>query len=269
MARFPSVFISHGPPTIAIEPGPVPDFLHGLGPELGRPEAILCVSAHWETPLPAVGTAEAPELIYDFYGFPEPLYELTYPAPGAPALAEKAAAALGAAGIHCDRDPGQGLDHGAWVPLMLMYPDADVPVAQLSIQHHLGPAHHLDIGKALSGLRDEGVLVLGSGNVTHNLADALGRWRAGEPTDLEPLDWAVAFDEWVAEKVEAGKWDDLVSYRTQAPFAEQANPRDEHLLPLYVAAGAAGGDGVRGRRIHKSFMWASLSMAAFAFDGRA
>jgi 4,5-DOPA dioxygenase extradiol len=264
MVSLPSVFIGHGAPTTALDRDPTHEFLKGLGQKLERPDAILCVSAHWESERPAASTATAPETIYDFYGFPEPLYQLRYPAPGAPELAARAAELLGGAGLACDLEPDQGLDHGAWIPLLLMYPDADVPVAQLSIQHHLGPAHHLAMGRALAPLRDGGVLILGSGNVTHNLQDAIGRLRGGSGAGDPPPEWAVAFDGWVAERVAEGAVDDLADYRARAPFAEVAHPRDEHFLPLFVVAGAGGG---AGRQIHAHFALSSLSMAAFAFGG--
>jgi 4,5-DOPA dioxygenase extradiol len=263
LTTFPSVFISHGSPMVALERDPTHEFLRRLGQDLGRPGAILCVSAHWERERPAASTATAPETIHDFYGFPDPLYALSYPAPGAPELGARAAEALGAAGLACDLDPGQGLDHGAWIPLMLMYPDADVPVAQLSIQHHLGPAHHLELGRALAPLRHENVLILASGNVTHNLRDAFARRQGGDAT---PPEWAVAFDDWVVDKVTAGDVDELVDYRARAPFAEHAHPRDEHFLPLLAAAGAGGG---KGRQLFAHFSLSSLSMGAFAFEGGA
>ena len=260
MTHFPSIFISHGPPTIAVEGGPTHDFLRGLGSRLGRPEGVLCISAHWETERPAVSSASAPATIHDFFGFPEALYRLSYPAPGAPQLAERVATMLVTAELVCDLHPDRGLDHGAWIPLFLMYPNADVPVAQLSIQHHLGPAHHVAVGKALSELRSDGVLVLASGNITHNLSDM----RTGVKGDTPSVDWAAAFDDWVADRSAAGDIDALANYRTLAPFAEQAHPRDEHYLPFLVAAGA-GGDKGTGSRLHKCFMYGSLSMAAYAF----
>lgn len=264
MTSFPAVFVSHGSPTIALEPGPTHSFLKGLGAELGRPRAILCLSAHWETERPALSTAAVPATIHDFHGFPEPLYRLDYPAPGAPELADEVRAQLAAAGLACDLDPGRGLDHGAWIPLLLMYPEADVPVAQLSIQHHLGPAHHLALGRALEGLRHQGILVLASGSLTHNLDDALGRLRGGGANDEAPPEWATAFDDWVAEQIAEGRPEALVDYRDKAPFGAQAHPRDEHFLPLIAAVGA-GGEGAPGRRLHGSFLLGSLSMAAYAF----
>ena len=263
MPKIPSVFISHGPPTIAIDGGPTAEFLTKLGSELGRPQAILCISAHWETAAPAVSTSNKPETIYDFYGFPDPLYAMTYPARAAPEVAERAATALSAAGLDCACDPQQGLDHGTWTPLALMYPEADIPVAQVSIQPDLGPAHHVDAGEALAPLRDDDILILGSGNITHNLADALGHMRSGVPNPPTPS-WAAAFDDWVATRVTGGDIETLVDYRNQAPHAVDAHPRDEHFLPLFAAMGAA--ENRHGRQLHAEFMFGSLSMAAYACD---
>ena len=192
MASFPSVFISHGPPTLLLEPAPSRDFLAGLGETLGRPDAIVCVSAHWNTETPAISTAENPETIYDFYNFPAALYEATYPAAGAPDLARRTADLLRQGGMDVEFDAGRGLDHGAWIPLKLMYPDADIPVTQLSMQWPQGPEHHLAVGRALRPLREEGVLVLANGNVTHNLDDAIGAYRAGQ-ADVPPPSWASEF----------------------------------------------------------------------------
>jgi 4,5-DOPA dioxygenase extradiol len=254
----PSLFISHGSPALIGEDIPAREFLAGLGRELGRPSAILVASAHWETSAPRASTATAPETIHDFYGFPEALYRLRYPAPGAPAAATKAVELLRRAGFAADTDATQGLDHGAWSPLLLMYPKADVPVAQISIQPPLGAAHHLALGRALAPLRADDVLVLGSGGATHNLA-ALDRGAHGAPPD-----WAVAFDTWLDEKLTSGDDAALADYRRQAPHARMAHPRDEHLLPALVAFGAAG-EGVKARRLHDSFAHGSLSMAAYAF----
>jgi 4,5-DOPA dioxygenase extradiol len=259
MTSFPSVFVSHGAPTLILTPCPARDFLANLGASLGRPTAILCVSAHWESRAPAVSAAERPETVHDFYGFPEPLYRLRYPAPGAPALADRAATLLGTAGLACKRDPAQGLDHGAWVPLMLMYPEADIPVAQLAVNMPLGPAHHLALGRALAPLRDEGVLILGSGGATHNLREF-----GGLPLDAPPLPHVRAFDDWLGRTAEAGDEAALVDFLHTAPEPRRVHPREEHFLPFFVAFGA-GGPGAAGRRLHDSFNYGMLSMAAFAF----
>jgi 4,5-DOPA dioxygenase extradiol len=254
---FPAIFVSHGAPTLVFEDIPARHFMAGLGDMLGRPEAILCVSAHWETAAPAVSGAANPETIYDFYGFPEALYRLRYPAPGAPELAARVEAELRAAGLAAATDPGRGLDHGAWNPLMLIYPDADIPVTQLSIQAHLDPAHHRRVGQALAGLRREGrVLILASGGAVHNL-------RQFAIDNERPAPWAIGFDEWLNDRILAGDEESLATYREHRPDAKQAHPRDEHFLPLFVAMGA--GDGRPGRALHRSFAHGSLSMAAFAW----
>ena len=257
-ARFPALFVSHGAPTLAVERNDASAFLKKLGSELGRPKEILCVSAHWNTPEPAVSSAERPETIHDFGGFPAELYRIRYPAPGAPALAVRVKGMLEAAGIGCSVAVGRGLDHGAWVPLRLMYPEADVPVAQLSVQAHSGPAHHFRLGRALATLRGQGVLVLATGSATHNL----GRLGSADA----PPDWARQFEEWLKEKVGSGAVDELLNYRRLAPHAALAHPTDEHLLPLFVAIGAGtdGGD-ARGRSLHRSWTMGSLSMAAYGF----
>jgi len=253
---FPSVFVSHGAPTMAFGVSAGRTFLDGLGDTLGRPGAVVCVSAHWETEAPAVTGSARPETIHDFYGFPEPLYQVRYPAPGAPDLAARVAGLLDAMGYECEISPGRGLDHGAWIPLMLMYPDADVPVVQLSIQTDLGPGYHLHLGRALAPLRDDGVLVLGSGGAVHNL----NHFQAGSD---EVPDWAHEFDDWLADAVTRGDAAALVDYRS--PAGAMAHPRDEHYLPLLAALGA-GGEGTKGRVLHRGFMDGALSMAAFAFD---
>jgi 4,5-DOPA dioxygenase extradiol len=252
----PAVFVSHGAPTLVFEDIPARRFMASLSQQLPRPAAILCISAHWETAHPTVSSAAAPATIHDFYGFPEPLYQLRYAAPGAPALAARVAARLDEAGIGCVIDAERGLDHGAWNPLMLIYPQADIPVTQLSIQSSLDPAHHVAVGRALRPLRDEGVLVLASGGAVHNLR----QFHVDRET---PALWAVSFDDWLAERIAAGDEQALVSYREVRPDGPLAHPRDEHFMPLFVALGA-GGD--KGRALHRSFAHGSLSMAAYAWD---
>ncbi|MFO1162912.1 MAG: class III extradiol ring-cleavage dioxygenase [Reyranellaceae bacterium] len=250
----PTIFVSHGSPTLILNDVPARGFLASLGKELPRPTAIIAVSAHWDTDVPAVSLARRPNTIHDFYGFPDALYQLRYDAPGAPALAERVAKLTGAA-----HDPHRGLDHGAWVPALLGWPEADIPIFQLSVQPDESPAHHITLGRKLAPLRDEGVLVMGSGSATHNLR-ALVR----HGTSPEPEPWAQAFDDWLADAVERGDEGALADYRTQAPYARENHPSDEHLLPLHVAFGAAG-EGARGRPLHRSFTLGNLSMAAYAF----
>jgi 4,5-DOPA dioxygenase extradiol len=260
MNRQPSIFVSHGSPTMPLERSAANEFLRGLGRSLGRPEAILVVSAHWDTDRPAVSAAKSPETIHDFYGFPPELYRLRYPAPGAPKLAERAAGLLEAKGLQTDIDPDRGLDHGAWTSLMLMYPAADIPVTQFSIQSHLGPAHHVRLGEALRPLREEGVLVFASGGATHNLRE-LSRQR-GNPV---PQPWTVEFNEWLADALLSRRTDDLVAYRERAPHAVRNHPTDEHLIPLFVALGA-GDPGATTQRLHSSIDSGVISMDAYRFN---
>lgn len=251
---FPSVFVSHGAPTLIIENSPGRDFLAGLGTTLGKPSAVIAVSAHWTTRAPAVSGAAQPETIHDFYGFPRPLYQMRYPAPGAVALADRVRALTGAV-----IDPDQGLDHGAWVPLMLMYPEADIPVAQLSVQPGRSAADHLALGRALEPLRRDGVLILGSGGAVHNLGD----FRFGDGT---AAGWAKGFAGWLDGVLMAGDTDSVAEWKTRCPEARLAHPTDEHFLPLPVALGAAG-PAVRTERLHAGFEHGSIGMHAYAFRG--
>lgn len=254
----PALFVSHGAPTLAVEQNDTVEFLKRLGGKLRRPESILCVSAHWNTDAPAVSGAERPETIHDFGGFPDELYKIRYPAPGAPKLAGRVRELLGEAALACTVSPSRGLDHGAWVPLKLIYPEADVPVTQLSVQPTLGTEHHYRLGRALAPLREEGVLILATGSATHNLS-RIGR---GE----EPPEWARQFDEWLFRKISDGALEELLDYRRLAPHAAVAHPTDEHLLPLFVAMGAGLIESeARGRSLHRGWTWGSLSMAAYSF----
>nr|CAB3474984.1 unnamed protein product [Digitaria exilis] len=260
-------FISHGSPTLSIDDSmPARHFLKswvptGLaGPQ--PPRAILAVSAHWETDTPSVNVIHGTnDTIHDFYGFPDQMYKLKYPAPGAPDVARRTKKLLEDAGFGpVTEDHRRGLDHGAWVPLMLMYPKANVPVFQLSVQTSRDGAYHYDLGRALAPLREEGVLVFGSGSATHNLSRIT---RHGQPPP--PPRWAVEFDGWLRETLVGGRHDDVKRYReAAAPHAEVAHPRPEHLYPLHVALGAAG-DGCEAELIHHSWSNASLSYASYRF----
>ena len=258
--RFPAVFVSHGAPALAIEDSPAREFLSGLGQTLGRPDAVLVVSAHWESSQATVSAAARPETIHDFFGFPQELYRISYPAPGAPQLASRASKLLGARGIDTHVHPTRGLDHGAWVPLLLMFPDAGIPVTQLTVQPELGTEHHFRLGVALRPLREEGVLILGSGGTTHNLSE-FGRHRRDAP----PPAWVTGFQEWLAHAVEGGTTDDLLHYRERGPEATRNHPSEEHFLPIFAAAGAGSPD-IAGRRIHRSHTFGVLAMDAYRFD---
>lgn len=260
MAAIPALFVSHGAPTLPLEDSPARHFISRLGAELVPPKAILAISAHWETDKPAVSAAAQPETIHDFHGFPEALYRLRYPAPGSPELADRVAMLLRERGLTADIDPSRGLDHGAWTPLLLMYPQAELPVTQLSVQPRRDAAYHWRLGEALRPLREEGVLILASGSATHNLREF-----RGNNAYSEPAAWARAFGEWLASTLEHGRTEDLLDYRARAPEAVRNHPTDEHLLPLFVAAGA-GTPGERPKRIHSSYAYGVIGMDAYRFD---
>ena len=255
----PSLFLSHGAPTLPFDDCPAREFLKSLGAQLPRPRAILAISAHWETDAPTLNRVALNETIHDFSGFPDELYRLRYPAPGSAALAEQAARALAGAGFGPKLDNSRGLDHGAWVPLMLMYPDADLQVVQLSIQTPLGPEHHLKLGRALAPLRGQDVLIAATGSFTHNLR-AMDRSRLDAP---EPA-WSQQFSEWIHTALIQRRTKDLLAYRRLAPNAVQAHPREEHFLPLFAGLGA-GGEGAKPERLHKSTTFGSLRMDCYAF----
>ena len=257
MSRLPSVFVSHGSPMHALQAGPAGETWAALGRRLGRPRAIVIASAHWETDRPLLTGATRPQTIHDFYNFPEPLYRLRYPAPGAPEVAQQARQLLLQKSFPAGIDPERGLDHGAWSPLLYMYPDADVPVVQLSIQPHLGTAHHLKLGEALKPLQDENILVIGSGHLTHNLRD----WARGQGA---PAPYAREFQAWVFERINERRLDELASYRSLSPHGVRAHPTDEHFLPLFVALGAAG-DGVP-ERVYDAIDSDVLAMDAYVFN---
>ena len=257
--KFPALFLSHGAPTLAMANNAFTHSWAEIAVVLGRPESILVVSAHWDTPFPAVTAAKRLETIHDFGGFPEALYRMRYEPPGAPALATRAGELLAAIGQAPAVDPDRGIDHGGWVPLRWMYPDADIPVTQLSIQSELGARHHLEIGRALAPLRDEGVLVIGSGGIVHNLGEL--DW---EPGERAPMPWAAAFAEWMADKAAQGADDELADYRKRAPNAERAHPTEDHLVPFFVALGAGGAPA---RRMNLGFDMGSLGMDCYAFGG--
>ncbi len=255
----PSTFLSHGAPSLPLTDTPARDFLTRFGDSLPRPKAILVISAHWETQRPTVNAVAWNETIHDFYSFPRALYDLRYPAPGSPRLAERIAASLRSANLPCDIDRKRGLDHGAWVPLSLMYPAADLPVLQLSVQPQFGPEYHLRLGRALAPLRQEGVLILGSGSFTHDLSE----FRGHGPNDPAP-EWVNAFAGWFDRALAENRTSDLLAYRERAPYARKNHPTEEHLLPLFVALGAAG-SAAQAERLHASATDGVLRMDVYAF----
>jgi len=260
--RQPALFVPHGAPTMALNPGAAGAALTGFAAGLPRPRAILAVSAHWSTDEPTVGAASRPSTIHDFWGFPSALNAIRYPAPGDPALAAHIADALVAGGFTAEIDDSRGLDHGAWIPLRQMFPDADIPVVTLSLQPHRGTEHHLRLGNALAGLADDGILVVASGNLTHNLAD----YRTSD-ADAPPA-YVRRFADWIWQQLQRGGSEALLRYRCLAPDAARAHPSDEHLLPLFVALGAAG-DAWQAERFHSGIDDRVLAMDAFAFRNTA
>lgn len=259
MSRLPTVFLSHGTPAHALDAGDVGSAWRAIAESLPKPRAVLVASAHWETSLPMLGGAERPETIHDFSGFPPALYRLQYAAPGSPALAQQVAELLRAAGHAPSINGCRGLDHGAWVPLRWMYPEHDVPVVQISVQPSLGKEHHLRLGEALVPLADDGVLVIGSGHVTHNLRD----W-AMHRNDAAPLDYVAQFADWLHQRLAADDRDAVLAYRDRAPSAVRAHPSEEHFLPLFVAWGAAGA-GPRVNRVFHAVEGAALAMDVYSF----
>jgi 4,5-DOPA dioxygenase extradiol len=255
----PTLFLSHGSPMHAIEPGAAGRAWEALGRTLPRPRAVLMVSAHWETSVPMLTGNPKPKTIHDFGGFPQQLYTLSYAAPGEPALAGRAVALLKTAGITAGIDGCRGLDHGAWVPLRWMYPGHDVPVVQLSVQPELGTARHVALGQALASLSAEDVLIVGSGHTTHNLRD----W-SSNPRRREPMPYARAFADWLDARLAAHDTDALIAYRERAPEAARAHPTEEHFLPLFVAWGAAG-EAPHVERIVDGFEAGALALASYAF----
>ena len=252
----PSLFISHGSPMLALQPGASGPALQRLAADLPRPRAIVVMSAHWESRELLVSGSPAPETWHDFGGFPPELFAVQYPAPGDPALAQQIVELLAADGLPARLDNQRPFDHGTWVPLSLMYPAADIPVVQVSLPSHMGPALQTRIGQALRSLREQGVLLIGSGSITHNLGEL--DWRAG-PESIEP--WAGDFRDWVVDKLSAQDETALHDYRKQAPYAVRSHPSDEHLLPLYFARGAGGEFSIA----HQGFTLGALGMDIYRF----
>lgn len=256
MTRAPSLFISHGSPMFAIEPGVLGPNLQQLGTSLRDLSAIVVVSPHWQTIGLRVAGGARPATIHDFGGFPAPLYALKYEPPGAPDLAADIVDLLTQAGLSATIDLQRGLDHGAWVPLRYLKPDADIPVLQVSLPRDMDVEGALRLGQALAPLRDRGVLIVGSGSLTHNLYEFRSHVRDPE--------YAQAFADWITAAIARRDDAALLSYRAHAPHAERAHPTQEHYLPLLVAAGAS--DPHESRSLIRGGMtYDVLSMDSFGF----
>lgn len=267
-APLPTLYLSHGSPMIALEPGPAGRYMQRLGQAIdrrfGRPRAVLAVSPHTPTRTPLLLAAERHEAVHDFSGFPQPLYELRYDAEGAPDVARRALGLLQAAEIPAISVPEGGMDHGVWTVLRHMWPQAEVPVLPMSLVPTWAAGRQWQIGQALAPLRREGVLIVASGSLTHNLRRAFSRMRGAEAAS--PDGDALAFQQWVQQRVQAGDWAALRDWRAQSPTPSSAHPTDEHWLPFFIGAGAgldaAGGIG---RRVHASLDLGLLAMDAYAF----
>jgi 4,5-DOPA dioxygenase extradiol len=279
----PVLYVSHGSPMLAIDPGPTGAAFDALGVRLRalKPKAVLVISAHWIYSTLAVSTRSQQEAWHDFGGFPRELYTLRYDAQGSPELAGRVkalveAAQIPGAGFVCE-DEERPLDHGAWMPLRHFFPDADVPVVQLAFNPYLPPATQIEIGRALAPLREEGVLVIGSGSFTHNLREVFGAGERKAQHGPETEPYVDAFRDWMSgaldEALATGDVSRIADYRAQAPFARRAHPTDEHLLPFYVALGAAIGPAsvaagpARVDRVADEVTYGVLAMDTFVFDG--
>jgi 4,5-DOPA dioxygenase extradiol len=253
----PVLFVSHGAPTLPFDEVPARRFLIELARKVPRAQAILAVSAHWEAPVPSLTAAALPGTIHDFSGFPKALYELTYDAPGAPEVAARAAALLRAAGYEPRLDGERGRDHGAWVPAMLAWPAGEVPLIQLSLLRGRSAREHIALGEAIAALRDEGILILGSGGTVHNLRQV--SWDGGRTPR-----WASEFQDWLDKALAANDRAALEGYRRTLDVAAMAHPTEDHLMPLYVAFGAGHGDG-GAAKLHGSFTLGSIGMASYGW----
>ena len=262
----PTLFISHGSPMHALQAGRAGAAWAALGRELPRPNAVLMASAHWESEWPMVTTGLRPETMHDFGGFPPELYELRYAAAGAPQVAQRAIDLIRAAGMPANGNGCRGLDHGAWVPLLHMYPQADVPVLQISLQTQLGAAHHLRLGEILAPLRDEGVLIVGSGHLTHNLQEwiSVARRHRMQPIETTTAPYVREFGDWIDRVLRSDDRASLARWLEAAPQARRAHPSDEHFLPLPLAFAAAG-PAPRVERIELGVDSGVLAMDAYRF----
>lgn len=266
----PALFLSHGSPMLALDPGPTGPFLQQLGrtitARLGKPKAILAVSAHSLAREPVLLAAPEHRAVHDFGGFPDALYRLRYDVAGAPTLATEVQTRLAQAGWPVHRAEQGGLDHGIWTMLRFMFPAADIPVLPLAWVPSVEPARQFALGEALAGLREDGVLVMGTGSITHNLRLIFGTQRPA--LDAPEVPESRAFRHWMHEHAAARDWDGLFAYREQAPHARDMHPTDEHLLPWYVAAGSGGREAAP-VRLHDAVTYGCLGMDAYAFGAGA
>jgi 4,5-DOPA dioxygenase extradiol len=254
----PVVFVSHGAPDALVKAPSTVACWKAIGQSMPKPKAVLALSAHWEAMLPTVSLAGRPETIHDFVGFAREMYTLQYPVPGATDLARRVVQRFAETGTALQTAEARGLDHGAWVPLYAMFPDADVPVAQLALPHQGDAADYLMLGTLLRPLRDEGVLIMASGAITHNF----GWLRWGDKETANPLPRAREFADWVGDRIAGHDVQGLADYR-RAPFGAEAHPSEEHFMPLLAAVGAAGDDAAV--RHQPPFTYGGLAMDAYVW----
>ncbi len=266
IATMPTLFLSHGGPNVVIDDLPARHFYEGLAEALPRPKAIVIMSAHFEAEGVAVVTDERPEMIYDFgRGFAPELFEMVYAAPGAPALAERVADILEQAGLEPQRLPRRGYDHGTWTMMRLIFPDASIPIVQVSVDPRRDAAWHHRIGEALAPLRKEGVLLIGSGHITHNLRAVFTELSTGQSVPSAFTARVDAFTDWFADAIETRGGDALLGWKGEAPHVADNHPTDEHLMPIFFAHAAAG-EGAVGRRVHHSRTGGALTFDVYRFD---
>lgn len=254
------LFVPHGAPTFALNPGAAGAAMSDMAQKLSPPRAIVVVSPHWETRIPTVSVSTQLETIHDFYGFPQELYKIQYPATGCPEVAKEVAAALRIAGFDVADDSQHGLDHGAWQPLRQMFPDADVPIVPLSMQTHAGPVHAFKLGRALAPLTEKNIWVIASGNITHNLRD----WQLAASTGGQTPAYVHRFADWVQDKLSSHDTTALLNYRQHSADGRQAHPSEDHLLPLFVAIGAAG-EGASPQAFYRGVNDYVIAMDGYAF----
>lgn len=269
MTQQPTLFLSHGGPNIVTDDTPARDHLRNLAATLpDRPAAIIIVSAHFETEGPVVVSDPNPGMIYDFRGFAPELYQMVYSAPGEPQLAERVAAMIAAAGLPAKLADQRGYDHGVWTPLLLAFPDADIPVVQLSVDPNMDAKYHYRLGQALAALGNENILLIGSGHITHNLSAFFSIAREGRQADEALGDKVAAFTGWMESVLIKGDTGELLDWKRKSPFPDDNHPTDEHLMPLFFAIGAAG-DGSTGSKIHDSRQMGFFAFDCYRFDRRA
>lgn len=259
MTQQPALFVSHGSPMIMVSPSPARDFLSSLSQHIERPRAILSVTAHWATAKPTVSVDPKPETLHDFGGFPAALYDLRYPAPGAPDVGQEAARLLQENGIDTAISHKRAFDHGTWTALKLAYPDADIPIAEMSVQPRHSAAWHYRLGQILAPLRDDNVLIIGTGAMTHNLS----AYMSG--TFTTPPAWVTEFVDWMHDTIGENRIGALLDYETTAPHVQANHPSVEHILPLFVTLGA-GSPNIAGERLHASIDYGVLAMDAYQFS---